>query len=155
MIISNVLWAFTSQYWLHDREHELQILSYYHHARTKDKSRFSFYSFLILALDRGQWSALCPAHTSPPWRKDPLYPLDRWLNGPHSQSRQRLEKKSFASAGDWTPFAHSVVKTLYWLCYIKCTNATVTESMPRQIKSVNTILTSRTTASIPVCHYPW
>jgi hypothetical protein len=42
--------------------------------------------------------------------KDTRYPLDRKLGWPELVSTQRLEERSFASAGDRTPVVQSVVK---------------------------------------------
>jgi hypothetical protein len=62
---------------------------------------------LVLILDLGiRWgvSGQCQLY--------PQYPLDRRLGEPQSWSRQRLEEKSFASAGDQTPDIQSVVSIL-------------------------------------------
>jgi hypothetical protein len=43
--------------------------------------------------------------------KDPRYPLDRRLDGPQELVWiQRLEEKSFSSAGDQTPVVQSIVR---------------------------------------------
>jgi hypothetical protein len=68
-------------------------LSYYHYAEAKRERRYSSYSFLTSALDGGQWSASCPGRASP-LGKDPQYPLDRRLGGPHSWSDTRGSKKN-------------------------------------------------------------
>jgi len=39
--------------------------------------------FLILVLDGGEWSTLCPGHINP--RKEPQYPMNRRLGGPQSE----------------------------------------------------------------------
>jgi hypothetical protein len=70
--------------------------------------RCSFYSFTISSLDGREWSASRPGRALSPG-KGPRYPLDRRLGAPHSRSVQRLEEKSFASAGDRTSFARLAV----------------------------------------------
>jgi hypothetical protein len=68
------------------------------------RGRVSF-SFLISALDWGEWSASRLAALYPPEKGPPRYPLGRRLGGPQDMVwTQRLEEKSFASAGDRTPF---------------------------------------------------
>jgi len=63
-------------------------------------------SFLTLALDMGEWSASCRGHTLP-LGKDPRYPLDRRLGGPHSWPGHRgWRKKSFDSARNRTLVVH-------------------------------------------------
>jgi hypothetical protein len=52
------------------------------------ESRYSSYSFLISALDGGEWSASRPSRALPRG-KDPRYPLYRRLGGPQSRSGHR------------------------------------------------------------------
>jgi hypothetical protein len=60
----------------------------YRHAGAKGARRYSSYSFLISALDGGEWSASRTVRALPPG-KDPRYPLDRKLGGPQSRSGHR------------------------------------------------------------------
>jgi hypothetical protein len=53
-------------------------LSCYCHAGDKGEKRYSSYSFLTLALDKGEWSASCPGHALLPG-KGPLVP--HWIGG--------------------------------------------------------------------------
>jgi hypothetical protein len=82
-------------------------LSRHNHAGTKGDKRYSSYSVLTSALDRGG-QRHAPATLYP--RQLPRYLLDRRLGGPQSWSVQRLEEKSFASAGDRTPIVQSLVR---------------------------------------------
>jgi hypothetical protein len=68
----------------------------------------SSYSFLTSALDGVSGQRHDPAAL---YRrgKDPQYPLERRLAGPQQVWTQRLEDKSFASAGDRLPVFQSVV----------------------------------------------
>jgi hypothetical protein len=59
-----------------------------HLSRRKGDRRYSSYSFTASALDRGEWSALCPGRALPP-RKEPRYPLYRRLGGTQSLSGHR------------------------------------------------------------------
>jgi hypothetical protein len=68
------------------------------HAGTLGERRYSSYSFVTSALDRGEWSASHPSLTLPRG-KDHRYPLYRRLGGPQSRSGHRLEEKSFVCAG--------------------------------------------------------
>jgi hypothetical protein len=71
---------------------------------------YSSYLFIALALDGVSGQRHAPAALYP-WGKDPQYPFDRRLGGPQSWSGSRgYRKKSFASAGDRTPIAQSVVR---------------------------------------------
>jgi hypothetical protein len=74
---------------------------------------YSSYSLLTSVLDGGVLSASRLSYPLPPG-KDPWYLLDRKLGGRQGWCRQRLEKKSSASAGDRTPVVQSVIThTLY------------------------------------------
>jgi hypothetical protein len=73
------------------------------------KRKYSSYSFLISALDGGEWSASRPLRALP-LGMDSRYPLDRRLIGPQSWSTQRLKQIPFASAGDRTPVVQCVVR---------------------------------------------
>jgi hypothetical protein len=95
---------------------------------------YSSHSFTTSALDVGEWSASRPGRALPPG-KDPRYPLARRLGGPQSRSGHMLEEKSFASAGDRTPFVKYVVRhTVRPIFFQKC-------NRPKQLKEVrsNTI----------------
>jgi hypothetical protein len=79
--------------------------------------RYSSYSFTTSALDGGEWSASRPGHALPPGKEPPVLIVQEAGWTPESVWTQRLEEKSFASAGDRTPFARlfSSSQTLYWL----------------------------------------
>jgi hypothetical protein len=69
--------------------------------------RYSSYSFLTLALDRGKWSASRPGRALP-LGKEPLVPTGQEAGwAPEPVWMQRLEEKSSASVGDRTPFVRS------------------------------------------------
>jgi hypothetical protein len=62
--------------------------------------RYSSYSFLTLALDRGEWSALHPGSALPPGKEPPV-PIGQdsgWA--PDPVWTQRVEEKFSASVGD-------------------------------------------------------
>jgi hypothetical protein len=62
------------------------------------------------ALDGGEWSASCPSRTLPPG-KGHLVPIAQEAGwAPEPVWTQRLEEKSFASAGNRTPIARSIVR---------------------------------------------
>jgi hypothetical protein len=88
------------------------MLFSYRHAGAKGErkcSYYSYYSFLTFAVDGGEWSASQQGrHLST--GKDPRYPLDGRLGGPHSWYGHRPEQKFFASAGDQSPVVQSVVR---------------------------------------------
>jgi hypothetical protein len=70
--------------------------------RRRGESTYTSYSFTISALDGVSGESHAPAALYPRG-KDPRYPLYRRLGGPQSPSgNQRVEEKSFASAGDRT-----------------------------------------------------
>jgi hypothetical protein len=74
-----------------------------------EKGGNSSYSYLTLALDGGEWSASRPGSTLPPG-KEPLVPIGQEAGwAPESVWMQKLEEKSFAPAGDWTPVVQSKV----------------------------------------------
>jgi hypothetical protein len=74
--------------------------------RCQGGKQYSFYLFLTSAPDGGEWSVSCPG-SALPLGNEPWYPLD----GLQSWSGHwRLEKKSFASAGDRTSIIQSVVR---------------------------------------------
>jgi hypothetical protein len=58
-------------------------MSHYCNAGTKGERRCSFYSFLTLAVNGGEWSASRPGRALPPG-KDLRHPLYRRLGGPQS-----------------------------------------------------------------------
>jgi hypothetical protein len=63
----------------------IKKLSCYHHAGTKGKIRYSFYSFLTSAVDKVSGQSHAPA-TLYLRGNDSQYPLDRRLGGPQSRS---------------------------------------------------------------------
>jgi hypothetical protein len=88
-----------------------------HHGGAWGERRYSSYSFTTLALDGGEWSASRPGRALPPG-KGLLVPILQEAGwSPEPVWTQRIEEKSFAPAGDRTPIAQSVVKTLYCLHY--------------------------------------
>jgi hypothetical protein len=71
---------------------------------------YSSYSFLTSALDGGEWSASRPGRALP-LGKGPQVPIEQeagWASEP--VWTQRLEEKSFTSAGDRTPIVQPVVR---------------------------------------------
>jgi hypothetical protein len=84
-------------------------LSCYRHARDKG-GRSDSYSFLTSALDGGEWSASLPGRALTPAKKSsvPIGYEAGWAS--ELIWAQMLEEKSFASAGDRTPVAQSVVR---------------------------------------------
>jgi hypothetical protein len=67
--------------------------------------RYSSYSFTTSALDGDEWSASRPGRALPP-EKGPPVPIGQEAGwAPEPVWTQRLEEKSFAPAGDWTPIA--------------------------------------------------
>jgi hypothetical protein len=72
--------------------------------------RHSSYPFLTFSLDGGQWSASRPGHALPPGKGPPVptgqQPGWAW----ELVWTQRLEKKSFSSAGNRTPVIQSVLR---------------------------------------------
>jgi hypothetical protein len=71
------------------------------------EKRYSSYSFSTLALDGGEWSASRPGRALPPG-KGPRVPIVQEAGwAPELVWTQRLEEKSFASAGDRTSIARS------------------------------------------------
>jgi hypothetical protein len=63
--------------------HSKVKLSRYSHAGDEGKRKYSFYSFLISALDGPSGQRHAPEALYPQG-KGPQYPLDRRLGGPHS-----------------------------------------------------------------------
>jgi hypothetical protein len=75
--------------------------------RRLGERRYSSYSFLTSALDRGEWSASRLGRVTPPG-KGPSVPIGQeagWT--PEPVWTQRIEEKSFSPAGDRTPIARS------------------------------------------------
>jgi hypothetical protein len=68
--------------------HSIKKQSRYTPCGAWGERRYSSYSFLTSALDRGEWSASRPGRALPQ-RKDPRYPLYRRLGGPQSRSGHR------------------------------------------------------------------
>jgi hypothetical protein len=80
-----------------------------HAMETHGERRYSSYSYLILALDGGEWSASRPDRTLP-LGKEPLVPIGQEAGwAPEPVWTQRLEEKSSASARDRTPVVQSIV----------------------------------------------
>jgi hypothetical protein len=78
-----------------------------HTTKALGETKYSSYSFLTSALDAGEWSASRPSRTLAPG-KGALVPIVQesgWA--PEPVWTQRLEEKSFASAGDRTSTARS------------------------------------------------
>jgi hypothetical protein len=74
----------------------------------RQTEKYSSYSLLTSALDWGEWSASRPGRALPPVN-DSRYPLDSgWAS--ELVWTQKLEKKSFASAGDRTSDVKSIVR---------------------------------------------
>jgi hypothetical protein len=72
--------------------------------------RYSSYSFLILALDGGEWSASRTGRALPPG-KGPLVHIEQEAGwAPEPVWTQRLEEKFSASVGDRTLVVQSVVR---------------------------------------------
>jgi hypothetical protein len=83
---------------------------------TGGERMYRSYSFTTSVLDGGEWTASRPCHAALYHRgKDPRYPSYRRLGGPQSQSGNRLEEKSLASAGDQTSY-HLVVQSVARYC---------------------------------------
>jgi hypothetical protein len=67
--------------------------------------RYGSYSFTTSALDGGEWSASRPGRALPPGKGPPVPFVQEAGWTPEPVWTQRLEEKSFASAGDRTPIA--------------------------------------------------
>jgi hypothetical protein len=72
--------------------------------------RYSSYSFLTSALEGGEWSASRPGRTLPPGKGSPVPTVQEAGWAPEPVWTQRLEEKSSAPVGDWTPAVQSVVR---------------------------------------------
>jgi hypothetical protein len=72
--------------------------------------RYSSYSFLTSALERGEWSASCPGRALPPGKEPPVPSVQEAGWAPEPVWTQRLEEKSSASVGDRTPAVQAVVR---------------------------------------------
>jgi hypothetical protein len=70
--------------------------------------RYSFHSFLTSAQDRGEWSASRPGRALPPGKGPPVPIVQEAGWAPEPVWTQRLEEKSFATAGDRTLIAQSL-----------------------------------------------
>jgi hypothetical protein len=90
------------------------------HGGAWGERRYSSYSFTSSALDRGEWSASRPGRALPPGKGPPVPIVQEAGWDPEPVWTQRLEEKSFASAGDRIrPLVHPVCsQTLYWMIYI-------------------------------------
>jgi hypothetical protein len=75
--------------------------------RRLGERRYSSYSFTTSALDGGEWPASCPGRALPPGT-GPTVPIGHEAGwAPEPVWTQRIEEKSFASAGNRTPIARS------------------------------------------------
>jgi hypothetical protein len=90
-----------------------------HHGVTLGERRYSSYSFLISALDGGEWSASRPGRTLPPGKGHPVPIVQEagWAREP--VWTQRLEEKSLSLPGiePRSPSRPARSQTLYWLSY--------------------------------------
>jgi hypothetical protein len=68
---------------------------------------YSSYSFLTSALDGGEWSASRPGRALHPGKGPPVRIVQEAGWAPEPVWTQRLEEKSFATAGDRTPVSRS------------------------------------------------
>jgi hypothetical protein len=68
---------------------------------------YSSYSFTTSQLDGGEWSTSRPGRALPPGKGPPVPIVQEAGWAPEPVSTQRLEEKSFASAGIWTSIARS------------------------------------------------
>jgi hypothetical protein len=72
------------------------------HRGAKGERRYSSYSFLTSALDEGEWSASRPGRALPPGKGLPLPVVKEAGRVSEPVWTQKLEEKSFVSAGDRT-----------------------------------------------------
>jgi hypothetical protein len=72
--------------------------------------RYSSCSFTTSALGGGEWSASRPGRALPPGKGPPVPIVQEAGWAPEPVWTQRLEEKSFASAGDRTPVVQPVVR---------------------------------------------
>jgi hypothetical protein len=78
--------------------------------RCRGVRKYYSYLFLTSALDGGEWSASRPSLAFPPGKRHPV-PIGYEAGWATELVRtHKLEKKSFASAGDQTPVVESVVR---------------------------------------------
>jgi hypothetical protein len=75
--------------------------------RRLGERRYSSYSFSTSALDGGEWSASRPGRALPPEKGPPVPIVQEAGWAPEPVWTQRIEKKSFAPAGNRTPIARS------------------------------------------------
>jgi hypothetical protein len=71
--------------------------------------RYSSYSFLISALEGGEWSASRPGRALPPGKEPPVPTVQEVGWAPEPVWTQKLEEKSSASVGDRIPVDCSAV----------------------------------------------
>jgi hypothetical protein len=83
--------------------------------------RYSSYSFLTSALDRGEWSASCPGCALPPG-KDPWYPCTRGWVGPRAGLDTKARGKIPCLCRGSNPGRPVHSQTLFWLSYPGCCN---------------------------------
>jgi hypothetical protein len=80
------------------------------HAGAKGERTYSSYSFLTSALDGVKWSASRPSRALP-LEKGPPVPNGEEVGWASELVwTQKLEEKSFASAGNGTPLVYSVIR---------------------------------------------
>jgi hypothetical protein len=73
------------------------------HGGALGERRYSSYSFLISALEGGEWSALRPGRPLPPGKEPQVPTVQEGGWAPEPVWMQRLEEKFSASVGDRTP----------------------------------------------------
>jgi hypothetical protein len=81
-----------------------------HHGGAWGERRHRSYSFLTLALDRGEWSASRPGRALPPGKGPPVPIVQEAGWAPEPVWLQKLEDKSSASVGDRIPVVQLVVR---------------------------------------------
>jgi hypothetical protein len=72
-----------------------------------EERRYSSYTFTTSALDGSEWSASRSGRALPPVMAPPVPIVQEAGWAPEPVWTQRLEEKSFSSAGDRTSFAQS------------------------------------------------
>jgi hypothetical protein len=93
---------------------------------------YSFYSFLTLALDGGEWSASRPGRALSRG-KDPRYPLYRSQDGPQSRSGHRGYRKNplpLPGIEPRSPGRPVRSQTLNWLSYPGSYNINMDDGKP-------------------------
>jgi hypothetical protein len=72
--------------------------------------RCSSYSLLTSALQGAEWSASLPGRALPPDKEPPVPIVQEAGWAPEPVWMQRLEEKTSACVGDWTPAVQSVFR---------------------------------------------